>query len=316
MAESAAGSRPPPRAAASPLQRPACPGGSCRGRIPGREHRWKRWAASGPATRSRLPAPAPCSAPIDGGEEAGARLESAKPLPRSPEETVQQALQASRSAFQDGVGRQLVEMPLPLIGATDLDDWPGGIRQQLQAAAPMAEGILNGLRRVGGLEGRLDAEILDDADCVAAWTGQNLAAVLFPTADILIELKRRFEGKKLVLMINPEWRGGQVISDFGLFGRKEKEDFVASFTQSYCLRQYRIQGKDVRLLRCYPGDWQVCVGSGAGSANCVAVETEQPSYKRIEEIVVKDDAGQSGSLLDKIKKEFDFNAQSLKGPEG
>lgn len=38
-----------------------------------------------------------------------------------------------------------VEFPLPLIGATDLDDWPGGVRQQFKAARPMVDNILGTL---------------------------------------------------------------------------------------------------------------------------------------------------------------------------
>jgi hypothetical protein len=40
------------------------------------------------------------------------------------------------------VRRMQVEFLLPLIGATDLDDWPGGVRQQFKAACPMVEDIL------------------------------------------------------------------------------------------------------------------------------------------------------------------------------
>lgn len=59
------------------------------------------------------------------------------PVPRDAEETAQQAQAAALRAWQDGVKRQRVELLLPLIGATDLDDWPGGIRQQFKAVLPM-----------------------------------------------------------------------------------------------------------------------------------------------------------------------------------
>lgn len=47
---------------------------------------------------------------------------------------------AIEAAWQAGIKRQRIELLLPLIGATDLDDWPGGIRQQFKAAAPLVEG--------------------------------------------------------------------------------------------------------------------------------------------------------------------------------
>lgn len=64
------------------------------------------------------------------GEASSAPL----PVPRGPQETVAQAVAACTRAWEAGVKRQRVELLLPLIGATDLDDWPGGIRQQFKAS--------------------------------------------------------------------------------------------------------------------------------------------------------------------------------------
>ena len=57
-------------------------------------------------------------------------------IPQSPKETVEQAAAACRRAWAAGVRRHRVELLLPLIGATDIDDWPGGIQQQFKAAGP------------------------------------------------------------------------------------------------------------------------------------------------------------------------------------
>ena len=45
---------------------------------------------------------------------------------------MEQAMNAAKRAHAAGVRRQRMELLLPLIGATDLDDWPGGIRQQFK----------------------------------------------------------------------------------------------------------------------------------------------------------------------------------------
>ncbi len=44
-------------------------------------------------------------------------------LPKGPEQVVDQALGAVQRAWADGIRRQSLELLLPLIGATDLDDW-------------------------------------------------------------------------------------------------------------------------------------------------------------------------------------------------
>jgi hypothetical protein len=70
------------------------------------------------------------------------------PLPEKAQEQCIQAAEAIKSAYRAGVKRQCVQLLLPLIGATDLDDWPGGIRQQFKACQPMVEQILRSVKQV------------------------------------------------------------------------------------------------------------------------------------------------------------------------
>lgn len=44
-------------------------------------------------------------------------------LPSSTKDQVDQAFNSVKSAWEAGVKRQCVELNLPLVGATDLDDW-------------------------------------------------------------------------------------------------------------------------------------------------------------------------------------------------
>lgn len=58
---------------------------------------------------------------------------------------------------------------------------PGGIRQQFKAATPLVEQLLRRVKQLPGLEGPLNAEVLDEGDAVGAWTSKNIATILFPT---------------------------------------------------------------------------------------------------------------------------------------
>lgn len=65
----------------------------------------------------------------------------------------------------------------------------------------------------------MTAEWMDESDCVGAWQNERLAAVLFPTADTLPQVRQmaRVKGPhRLMLVINPQWQtDGQIVSDFG-----------------------------------------------------------------------------------------------------
>lgn len=221
------------------------------------------------------------------GEASSAPL----PVPRGPQETVAQAVAACTRAWEAGVKRQRVELLLPLIGATDLDDWPGGIRQQFKAAQPMVEELLRELKKLPGLEGRLSARILDDGDAVAAWEGGALAAVLFPTAETLGEVRKIAEARRdgLVLIVNPQWQKGNVVSDLGLLPwvRKANEELVGSFQETYTLRQLRMNSDDVKLLYSYPSPYAVNLRRpDAPTQNeCVAQRESEPSYRELEGIL-------------------------------
>ncbi len=92
-----------------------------------------------------------------------------------------------------------------LPNAADLDDWPGGIRQQFKAALPLVEDVLRALKAHEGLQGRLGAEIWDQGDAVGCWSGENLACVLFPTAATLERLRALADKEpRLLLIVNPQ----------------------------------------------------------------------------------------------------------------
>jgi len=213
------------------------------------------------------------------------------PLPARQEECVQQAASAVRRAWDDGYRRQCLELLLPQSNTVEDRGWPGGIRQQFRAALPMVESFLLVLKSVEGLRGRITAEFLDESDCVGAWQSERLSAVLFPTAETIPSLQRiddALSGRRLNLIINPQWQlNGQIISDFG-FGnsRRQAEKFISSLEYVYYLQRLRVMGDEIRVLRCYPGQWQIYwMGKSARDHRLLAVEREKPSYERLVELL-------------------------------
>lgn len=155
----------------------------------------------------------------------------------------------------------------------------------------MIEDLLKQLKQRESLEGRITAEWLDETDCVAAWQSEKLTAVLFPTGDTVSDLQRlddALSGTRLVLAVNTQWQArGQVISDFGVgVKRRKAEEFVDSFEETYHLSRVGVFGDDIRVLRAYPGPWQVYyLGARDRKPVLLACDKVKPTYQRLLELV-------------------------------
>ncbi|CAM9753064.1 unnamed protein product, partial [Hapterophycus canaliculatus] len=119
-------------------------------------------------------------------EQVWARAE----LPMSNDLQVEQATRAVWKALSDGKNRQILRLSLPLIGATEMDDWPGGDRQRYKACGPMVDTLLRG--NPAAKEGASVIEqILDESDAVGLMQLQckeakdDASAMIFPTTDTL-----------------------------------------------------------------------------------------------------------------------------------
>lgn len=249
---------------------------------------------------------------------------STVPPPSSPAAVVDQAYTSIKAAWEAGILRQRVNLIIPVTQATDLDDWPGGIRQMGKVVTPMLETLLRRLKVLPGLEGPLMPRVLDDADAVAAWEGARLTLVLFPTAETLGEVRRAAETAAktgaLFLIVNPQWTPdeGQVISDFGIFPwqRAAAAEFLASFADGYAAQNLRINGDYAQWLYTYPAGWQINVLTGPGSHKCIlSGAASRPTYAEVEALLRSLPWTMSSKgLMDRIVAEAEFNRRSLEAP--
>lgn len=111
-------------------------------------------------------------------------------FPTSIDDQVRPASEALQRANQDGYHHHSIRLLLPIIGTTDIDDWPGGTRQMAEAANPLMQFILKNL---GAKE--LSVSLIDKSDGVGAIMAQakdpkqDSCAVLLPSADTIKTLQ-------------------------------------------------------------------------------------------------------------------------------
>lgn len=200
-------------------------------------------------------------------------------LPTSVDDQVRQAAESVKRATANGIHRHLIRLLLPIIGATELDDWPGGARQQMEAACPLVESILlqgsttkttTTVASRSGTTIMIQKRIIDESDGVAALMVQALSpkddscTILLPTAETVkqsvLDLDKQVGPSRNLNLVNPQYRRR---SDFGgLFGNSKDKiaDYVeTTFAPTFSLTNLICEGESIRILRTYPGPWRVFV---------------------------------------------------------
>ncbi|CAL6431271.1 predicted protein [Bathycoccus prasinos] len=244
-----------------------------------------------------------------GTEKQQQKLEE---LPKSTSQQVELAAKSVKKALESGKKNVEVTFDIPLIGATDLDDWPGGVRQQYQSMSPMVEALM---KAVSG-EKTVAKKVIDDADAVVKVTSGDDVCTTFPTAEVLSDLKQiTKDAKRANMIINPQWvLNGNILNDFG-FGpwREKNEKFVKEFEIAYFLKEQRIQGETFRLQKVFGGPWQVFVlNQQTGQVEPLPPFEERPSYRELEALL----QSREGSIaamnwVERAQSEMTFNAESL-----
>eukprot|EP00877_Chromochloris_zofingiensis_P004360 jgi/Chrzof1/13925/Cz08g18030.t1 len=151
----------------------------------------------------------------------------------------------------------------------------------------------------GGLDGDLCAVI-------TAAGSSKAVAVVWPTAEKLKDIKRLAEDASIqqLYIVNPLWKTeGNLVSEFGIGPwRKANEEFVATFEPSYQLFEQRIgapssinmannsryaSGGVVRVLRAYPGQYEVHVMASNGASQPIGAFPQKPSYRQLDDLIAQ-----------------------------
>ena len=118
-------------------------------------------------------------------------------LPVSSSNMISRAAASCRAASHAGQKRLLVSIVVPLLPTVrpeDIDPWPGGLKQQFPVVKGLAQELLRQIS--AGEDGQCSMQVLsaDDACALLVHEGptpsKDMAAILFPGADHLADIKR------------------------------------------------------------------------------------------------------------------------------
>ena len=235
------------------------------------------------------------------------------PLPQSAAAQVRQCAAAVTLALQAGVALQTVEVELPLIGATDLDDWPGGVRQQLQAARPL---VLQLLSELAGASVRVAQSDIEASDGVVLFTTATHRAVTFVTADTLREVASLCEGdSSCTVLVNAEWKEADF--GWGVFTNTSLKRFADSCVETFSVRKLRVRGQEMRCVRSYPSPWAVYALGLDGERDkqeVIGTFPRRPVYAEIEALLAAlgPRSIANADISTRLRAELAFNQESMK----
>ena len=240
---------------------------------------------------------------------ASTGISAAPPMPTSPEMMVRQCASAVAAARASGIARQRVELQLPLIGATELDDWPGGIAQMAEACEPLARGVLE--RLDGGDGGAIERTVIDAAEGTsllylssADGASSDAAALVFLTEELATSRTVADfvggMGERAVILVNPRWPA-----------RRDAPAALGAFAPTYALRRVVARSKTVNVLGAHAAEWQCFRELDApGEFERLPWDApeREPTYREVERLLGPADMGAQ------LRDSFSFIRDTLSPP--
>eukprot|EP00596_Hydrurales_sp_CCMP1899_P005903 CAMPEP_0119048302 /NCGR_PEP_ID=MMETSP1177-20130426/58195_1 /TAXON_ID=2985 /ORGANISM="Ochromonas sp, Strain CCMP1899" /LENGTH=229 /DNA_ID=CAMNT_0007024005 /DNA_START=241 /DNA_END=930 /DNA_ORIENTATION=+ len=217
------------------------------------------------------------------------------------------AIIAARDA---GVSLALVDVPVPVTGGTELDDWPGGIKQKYLTLYPM---IIETMKELKFSEVEIKkreymgGEIGED-DAVGLWSDvdERICICCFPTPDqipAIIEYKKWININSIFVIINQQFF-------LDPLSKNKSKDFLSSAEIVYRLESLNMRGPGalpVRgiLYRQYPNVFKAARRLDQGGYVLLNTYETKPSRDLLDELYMEDSETRDENLsfLDRLKKQ-------------
>eukprot|EP00591_Stephanopyxis_turris_P005001 CAMPEP_0195514814 /NCGR_PEP_ID=MMETSP0794_2-20130614/6092_1 /TAXON_ID=515487 /ORGANISM="Stephanopyxis turris, Strain CCMP 815" /LENGTH=272 /DNA_ID=CAMNT_0040643139 /DNA_START=328 /DNA_END=1146 /DNA_ORIENTATION=- len=193
------------------------------------------------------------------------------------------------------------------------ETWQGGIMQLYRAAAPTCQEIL---RRFSTNTGGIPAKLVEDrsidesgVDGVGLWMSQNvspdddISCFVQPTQESIdyVESISNSAGKRLVMILNPQWRNvddaldsaskgggffGGVASFLGGKGGSLQRLDDLGFENVFVIEGYVCKGGNIRLVKRFDTDWGVFAESDdATKYVSVGTSKSRPTYQECDKML-------------------------------
>jgi len=255
--------------------------------------------------------------------------------PLTFDEMIRQCSSAMKDAYIEGdINRQMIRVLLPrdptsgnlglkyepdvtlgndILLAPPDETWQGGIMQLYRACVPTVQELL---RRYSYSDSGVPPRMVEDrsvdesgVDGIGVWMTQasnaadDVSVFCQPSQETVsaIELISNQAGKRLVVLMNPQWRNvddaldaasrentlfGNFASFLGGKGNSLKRLEALGYQNVYTLEGYVCKGGNVRLLKRFDSDWNVFAENDAATDFIpVGTSPHRPTYQEVDQML-------------------------------
>jgi len=228
------------------------------------------------------------------------------------------------SARENGLQFGRIDVPIPVTAGTELDDWPGGIKQKYSTLLPMLGELMKELNfsAEAMAERRFLPEGKDDA--VGLWTDNGVTLVCFPTPESIEALNALIPTKPSAINndvpsngTNPNNGDILVLVNHQIFlnsfSKQTSKDFLESAKIIYMLEKLNVKGPKSMpvnglMYRKYPQPFQISRRIGGGQYVPLKSFTtdDLPKMADVEQIFFDDSAVRDSdlSLFERLKRQL------------
>jgi len=250
-------------------------------------------------------------------------------VPVTFDEMIRETTKAMTDAYEKGITRQMLRLLMPRdptsqdlgmmfegdadFTTSDLilypvdESWQGGIMQLYRAAAPTCQAIL---KRFSKNEGGIPPRMVEDrsidesgVDGIGLWMSQNVSPAddvscfVQPTQETIDAIERISSqaGKRLVSILNPQWRNvddaldtaskesgflGSLASFLGGKGNSLKRLDDLGYQNVFTVEGYVCKGGNIRLVKRFDSDWAVFAENDSATDYIkVGTSKNRPTYQ-------------------------------------
>jgi len=229
-------------------------------------------------------------------------------LPQSISSMMNEAAVSVLEARRAKLPLTLVDVPLPVTGGTEIDDWPGGIRQKYNTLIPMITEMMTYLKfPKEAIKKREYLGEFGDEDAVGYWQNDEIQLCCFPTQDSIPYLEKMTkwgDNSTTLAIIIPQFFLDPLSND-------EVREFVGSIETIYSINTMQMKGPGAMsirglLYRKYPGDFKLARRLEDGKYIILKTLSSKPSQSEMEEVFYNDsiERDKNLSFFDRIKTQI------------